>query len=82
MKGEPGQLTANQRFLHSNLVTDFVIVISSQSKGLGKMALGIVKYFYHRPSQPIGVNWFAVSLSRSVAVVPGKARKEAVNTNF
>ena len=25
------------------------------------MALGIVKYFYHRPSQSIGIIWFAVS---------------------
>ena len=25
------------------------------------MALGIVKYFCDRPSQPIGVIWFAVS---------------------
>ena len=25
------------------------------------MALGIVKYFYDHPSQPIGVIWFAVS---------------------
>ena len=37
------------------------------------MALGIVKYFYDRPSQPIGVIWFVVSLfsvsmSRSVVV--------------
>ena len=28
------------------------------------MALGIVKYFYNRPSQPIGVSWFAVSCRR------------------
>ena len=39
------KLTANQQFCHSDFVTDFVIVISSQSEGLGKMALGIVKYF-------------------------------------
>ena len=45
------KLTANQRFRHS----DFVTVIWSQSERLGKMALGIVKYFYDRPSQPIGV---------------------------
>ena len=32
------------------------------------MALGIVKYFYDRPSQPIGVILFVVSLSRSVVV--------------
>ena len=29
---------------------------------MGKTALGIVKYFYDGPSQPIGVTWFAVSL--------------------
>ena len=45
------KLTANQRFRHS----DFVILISSQSEGLGKKALGIVKYFWNRPTQPIGV---------------------------
>ena len=60
------KLTANQRFCHS----DFVTVTSSQSEGLGKMALSIVKYFYDRPSQPIVVIWFAVSLSRSVVVDP------------
>ena len=36
-------------------VTDLVAVISSQSEGLGKMALGIVKQFIGSPSQPIGV---------------------------
>ena len=35
------KLTTNQRFRHC----DFVKVISSQSEGFGKMALGIVKYF-------------------------------------
>ena len=45
---EPGQLTANQRFHHSDLITDFVAVISSQSEGLRKMALRIVKYAYDR----------------------------------
>ena len=49
------KLTANLRFRHSDFVTDFVIIISSQSEGLSKKALGIVKYFYDRPSQPIGV---------------------------
>ena len=39
----------------------FVTVISSQREGLGKMALGIVKYFYDCSSQPIGFIWFAVS---------------------
>ena len=38
-----------------DFVTDFVAVISSQSEGLGKMALGIVKIFLGRPSQLIGV---------------------------
>ena len=42
-------------------VTVILTLISSQSEGLGKMALGIVKYCYDRPSQPIGVIWFAVS---------------------
>ena len=62
---EPIQLTANQWFRHI-----YFSLISLQSEGLGKMALGIVKYFYDRPSQPIGVIWFVVSLSRSVVVDP------------
>ena len=62
------KLTASQRFCHDDLITDFVTVVSSQSEGLGKMALGIVKYAYDRSSQLIGVIWFAVSLSRSVVV--------------
>ena len=70
---EPGQLTANkltanQQFHHSDLVTDFATVISSQSEGLGKMALGVVQDTYDRSSQLIGVIWFAVSLLRSVVV--------------
>ena len=44
------KLTANRQFRHSDFVTNFVIVISSLSEGLGQMALGIVKYFYDRPS--------------------------------
>ena len=73
--GEPGQLTANQWFRHSDLVTDFVMMILSQSEGLGKTALGIVKYAYDRSSPLIGAVWFAVSLfavslSRSVVVDP------------
>ena len=65
------KLTANQRFCHSDFITDFVTVISSQSEGLGKkMALGIVKYFYGCPSEPISVIWFAVSLAQSVVVDP------------
>ena len=36
-------------------------VILSQSEGLHKMALGIVKYAYDRSSQLIDVIWFAVS---------------------
>ena len=59
------KLTAKKRFCHGDLVTDFVTVILSQSKGLGKMALGIVKHAYNRSSQPIGVVWFVVSLSRT-----------------
>ena len=53
------KLTVNQRFRHR----DFVIVFSSQNDGLGKMAPGIVKYFYDFIflSQPIGVIWFAIS---------------------
>ena len=42
---EPSQLTAKQRFRYS----DFVAVISSQSEGLGKMALGIVKIYLGLP---------------------------------
>ena len=61
VRNEPGQLTANQRFRHSDLVTVFVTVILSISEGLGKMALGIVKYAYDRSSQLIGVIWFVVS---------------------
>ena len=64
------KLTANQQFHHSDLITDFVTVISSQSEGLGKMALGIVKYADDRSSQPIGIIWFTVSLLRSVFVDP------------
>ena len=74
------KLTANQWFRHSDLVT----VASSQSEGLRKMALGIVKYFYLRPSQLFGVIWFAFSLfavssSRSVVVDPFiEAQKQKV----
>ena len=67
-KVEQGQLTANQRFRHSDLVIDFVTVVLSQSEGLGKMALGIVKYAYDRSSQLIGVIWFAVSC-RGLSIV-------------
>ena len=49
------KLTANQRFRHSDLITDFDAVISSQSEGSGKMAPGIVKYAYDRSCQLIGV---------------------------
>ena len=54
------KLTASQRFCHDDLITDFVTVVSSQSEGLGKMALGIVKYAYDRSSQLIGVIWFGM----------------------
>ena len=53
-QAQPGQLTANQQFRHSDLLADFATVISSQSEGLGQMALGIVKYAYDRSSQLIG----------------------------
>ena len=43
-------------------------MILSQSEGLGKMALGIVKNAYDRSSQLFGVIWFTVSLSWSVVV--------------
>ena len=42
---EPSQLTAKQRFCYS----DFVGVILSQSEGLGKMALEIVKIYLGSP---------------------------------
>ena len=55
-KYEPSQLTAtnwprtnwprNQRFRYMFFVTDFVAVISSQSEGLGKMALGDSKNIF------------------------------------
>ena len=66
------KLTSNQRFRHR----DFVTVISSQSEGLGKMVLRIVKYFYDCTFHPIGVIWFAVSLSRSVVVNSTKVTSE------
>ena len=56
------KLTTNQRFRHIDLVNDFVTVILSLSEGLGKMALGIVKYAYDCSFQLIGVIWFVVSL--------------------
>ena len=43
-----------------DFVTDFVAVISSQSEGLGKMALGIVKIYL---GSPFSANW---RCSRSV----------------
>ena len=49
------KLTANQRFCYSDFVTDFAAVISSQSEGLGKMALGIVQMYLGSPFSPIGV---------------------------
>ena len=77
-KIEPGQLTANQRFRHSDLVTDFVTVILSQSEGLGKMAVGILKYAYDRSSQLIGVIWVR---SQFVAVSCCGPKKDGVNAN-
>ena len=38
-----------------DFVPDFVAMILSQSEGLGKMALGIVKTYLGSPSHPIGV---------------------------
>ena len=58
------KLTLSRWFCHSDLITNFVTVISSQSEGLGKMAMGIVKYAYDRSSQLIGVIWFAISCHR------------------
>ena len=53
---EPIQLTATNWPRSNDFVTDFVAVISSQSEGLGKMALGDSKnIFWICPSQPIGV---------------------------
>ena len=43
------KLIAKRRFCYSNFVTDFVAVISSQSEGLGKMALGILKIYLGSP---------------------------------
>ena len=43
------KLTANLWFRYSDLVTHFVAVVSSQSEGLGKMALGIVKIYLGSP---------------------------------
>ena len=63
-------------------INGFVTVISSQSKGLAKMAQGIVKYFYDRLSQPIGVVWFAVSLSRSIVVTRSKLVYGRLWSNF
>ena len=41
--------TTNQRLPVIASQRDSITVISSQSKGLGKMALDIVKYFYDPP---------------------------------
>ena len=48
---EAGQLTAN--FVTKFETSGFVTVILSQSEGLGKMALGIVKHSYDCSSQLI-----------------------------
>ena len=50
-----GKLTANQRICYSDFISDFVAVISPQSEGLGKMALGIVKIYLGSPFSPISV---------------------------
>ena len=68
------KLTAKQRFRCSDLVTDFVAVILSQSEGLGKMALGIVKIYFGSPfSANLRCSWSVCSRSiglRSVVVDP------------
>ena len=67
------KLTANQWFRYSDLVTHFVAVTSSQSEGLGKMALGIVNILriaLLSQSALLAVSLFAVSLLRSVVVDP------------
>ena len=74
------KLTANQRFRYSDLVHNFATVILSLSEGLGKMAVGIVKYAYDRSSQLIGAIWFTVhlftvSLSQSVVVDQLQSKK-------
>ena len=56
---EPSQLTANQRFRYM-----FLSLISSQSEGLGKMALGIVKIYLGSPfSANRRCSWSVVSRS-------------------
>ena len=69
------KLTANERFHHSDLVTDFVTVILSKTEGLGKMAPGIVKYAYDRSSQLVGVIWFSVSCRGPCLPDLGRERK-------
>ena len=49
--------------------TDFVAVILSQSEGLGKMALGIVKMYLGSPFSTNRCSWRSVCL-RSVVVDP------------
>ena len=51
------------------LVTDFVAVILSQSEGLGKMALGIVKIYLGSPF-PANRRCLRSVSSRSVVVDP------------
>ena len=48
------KLTAKQRVCYSDFITDFVAVILSQSEGLGKIALGIVKIY---SGSPFLANW-------------------------
>ena len=48
-KHEPSQLTTTNWPRSDDFVTDFVAVISSQSEGLGKMALGILKIYLESP---------------------------------
>ena len=83
---EPSQLIMTNWLQTNWLRTNgFVTVISSQSEGLAKMALGIVKCFCDRPSQPISIVWFAVSLfvvSLLQSVVVDPAVHAAITNRF
>ena len=55
---DPSQLTTTNWSTVTNDHWSRHKVILSQSEVLGKVALGIVKYLYDRPSQPIEVCHF------------------------
>ena len=65
----PRQTDREAMILLHVFVTDFVAVISSQSEGLGKMALGIVKIYL---GSPFPANWRCLQSvgSRSVVMDP------------